>query len=435
MSPPRDAQLSAQAPLARGSHLGRYEIVRELGAGGMGQVYLARSVATPGFQKLVAIKRVTADAASRDVAELLLQEAALTANLHHPNIAQVYDAGIADGFPFFAMEYIHGESLTRVLKELARRGRGLSLQNALWIVSSVAAGLHYAHEKLQPDGRPWDLVHRDVSPNNIMITFDGMVKVIDFGVAKALARPGSARAVSTRPGTVKGNLRYMSPEQFLGGTLNRQSDLFSLGIVLFELTTGTRWQRERDDQLAVQAMLLAPLPRPSERRAGYPAELEAIVNKTLARDARERYATTQELQLALQAFAQSQGTSLSNVELGESMRQLFAERANMSTERELVDLGTPVRGAQGHALGPSGTLRIEPAAGGGVVNARVGAVGGRVEGAAAALAGGTLPLAQHRAPEGGHAGDTGATRFRLGLMAFVVCGLLAVVVAFVLLRR
>jgi eukaryotic-like serine/threonine-protein kinase len=347
------AQSADKPELPRGAWLGRYQLLRPLESGGMGQLYLARASEVPGFEKLVVLKRVLAtEPYHPDFGRMLFDEARLMASLHHPNIAQVYDAGMDGDCPYFTMEYVHGENLTRLLTALSKRGRGLTLSNALWIVMSAAAGLHYAHEKRLPNGEPWGIVHRDVSPGNIMISFDGVVKVIDFGIAKAVAR-----SVATRPGMVKGNLRYMSPEQFLGAPLTRQSDLFSLGIVLFELTTGTRWQRERDDQLAAQQMVHGPLPLPSERRSGYPAELEAIVLKALARAPAERFADAQQLQQALASFAAQQALVPSNIELGHTLSQLFAERAALSTQRELLD-------APGHTppahqpLGAGGTLKI-----------------------------------------------------------------------------
>ncbi|HEX2735281.1 MAG TPA: serine/threonine-protein kinase [Polyangiaceae bacterium] len=419
--------------LDRGTWLGRYEVLRPLGAGGMGQVYLARTQGLPGFEKLVALKRVLPEHDARaDFAQMLLHEARLMASLHHPAIAQVYDAAIADEIPFMVMEYVHGESLAKVLVELARRGRGLSLKNALWIVSSVAAALHYAHEKLQPDGAPWRIVHRDVSPNNVMITFDGTVKVIDFGVAKAVAQ-----RTQTRPGTLKGNLRYMSPEQFLGTELDRKSDIFSLGIVLFELTTGTRWQRERDDQLAAQAMLHNPLPRPSERRSGYPHTLESIVLKALARDPAQRFATAQELQQALQDFASQQNLVLSNIELGGVMQTLFAERARSSTQRELLaEASNPKEQsnavatnaeAQAAQFGPNGTLLLsEPIDGISGPEPEVGSASAAAEPHLNEGAGRTLRLAAEDAPALPEARRLPLTAIAVSLALALVAGLIAV---------
>jgi serine/threonine protein kinase len=205
-----------------------------------------------------------------------------------------------------------------VLKAAARKKRGLSRANAIWIVMNVAAGLYYAHCKRRPDGSPLGLIHRDVSPNNIMLSHEGGVKLVDFGVAMAIAR-----SAKTTPGAIKGNVRYMSPEQSLGEPLDARSDIFSLGIVLFELTTGTRFQREKDDYWAVQKMLNEPLPRPSERKPDYPPELERIVLKALAKNPADRFSNAQEFQLALEEFARETKLPASSVSMARTMADLF----------------------------------------------------------------------------------------------------------------
>ncbi len=323
--------------LARGQRLGRFEILRRLDAGGMGEVYAARSQAQEGFVKLVAIKVLLPGDSLDRPEQQLWDEARVMGSLHHPNIAQVYEAGRVDGRAFFAMEYVHGQSLSHTLARLAQRGRGLSLENALWIVKSVAAALHYAHDKRSPDGRPALIVHRDVCPANIMLTYDGTAKLIDFGVAKA-----ATTTPKTAPGTIKGNLRYMSPEQLIGTALDRRSDVFSLGIVLFELTTGTRFIRERDDQRAAQVVLNGKLPRPSERRSGYSPALESIVMTALARSPDSRYPDARALQQAIEEFARDEQLVLSDIELSQTMQQLFGDSAELSTQRDLLaTLGLP----------------------------------------------------------------------------------------------
>ncbi len=336
--------MSAASPdlLAAGSRLGKYEILRLLNVGGMGELYLARTAGIEGFEKLVALKRILPQFAARsEFEQMLLDEARLMATLHHPNIVQVYDVGRHDGSTFFTMEYVHGENLRNVLKAAASRARGLSLSNALWIVSNVAAGLHYAHEKKRADGTPLLMIHRDVSPNNIMLTHDGAIKLVDFGVAKAVARQAK-----TTPGAIKGNVRYMSPEQCLGDPMDRRSDIFSLGIVLFELTTGTRWIRERDDYQAVQKMLNEPFPRPTERRTKYHPELERIVMRALARQPEDRFQTARELQREIEEFALENKLALSSVVMGETMHGLFESSANWSTERELQRVNKTLASSQ-----------------------------------------------------------------------------------------
>jgi hypothetical protein len=188
-------------------------------------------------------------------------------------------------------------------------------------VQSVAAGLHYAHELKDAGGKPLGIVHRDVSPHNVMITFDGSVKLVDFGIATARISKNQAL-----PGSIQGNLRYMSPEQCAGEQVDRRSDLFSLGVLLFELTTGTRLHRENDDGDIVRRIVDGPIPMPSSRRKDYPPELERIVMKALERERSLRYSTAQELQVDLESFGQAQGVLPSNVALAQFMREIFAER-------------------------------------------------------------------------------------------------------------
>ncbi len=340
--------------LQPGTRVGRYEILRPLDSGGMGQLYLARSFGGEGFEKLVALKRIVAtDTTSREVlTRALLDEAQLMGALHHPNIAQVYDAGTHHDGAFYAMEYVHGRSVREIVSTLAKRGRGLSLGNALWIARSAAAALRYAHDKRGTDNEPLGIVHRDICPSNIMVTLGGTVKLIDFGIAKSVTRKAH-----TTPGTVKGNLRYMSPEQYLGMPLDGRSDIFSLGIVLFELTTGTRWLRERDDLQAAQQMLHGDYPSPSERRVGYPTGLEAIVTQALARDRNLRHRDAEELERQLDEFIREQQLDQSELAMSAAMRELFPEGRELSTQQVLA------QPAQKTALlGPtpaaSGTLRL-----------------------------------------------------------------------------
>src|SRR5262245_42270613 len=212
-----------------GSRLGKYRIRRLVTVGGMAEIYVARTAGIEGFEKEVIVKRILPHlAADPEFVQMFLDEARLAATLHHPNIVQVYDIGRDEehGY-FFSMERVHGHDLGRVLAAAADRKRGLALEHALSIVAGLAAGLHYAHEQ--------GIVHRDVSPSNVLVTYDGCVKVVDFGVAKAMANRSK-----TRDGAIKGKVSYMSPEQWRGLTVDRRSDVFALGILLFELTTGKR---------------------------------------------------------------------------------------------------------------------------------------------------------------------------------------------------
>ncbi|HXU61109.1 MAG TPA: serine/threonine-protein kinase, partial [Polyangia bacterium] len=218
--------------------VGRYEPIRRLAVGGMAEIFLARlpGVGIEGFEKLVVLKRILPQhALDPDLLRMFVDETRLSATLTHPHVTEVYDVGTDGDAPFFAMEYVHGANLRELLRAQARRGPGpLPLGPALTIVAAAADGLHYAHERLGPGGEPLGIVHRDVSPSNVLVSFDGAVKVSDFGIAK-----WAFQRTRTQEGTLKGKFAYMSPEQCRGRPVDRRSDVFALGTILFELTTGT----------------------------------------------------------------------------------------------------------------------------------------------------------------------------------------------------
>ncbi len=321
---------SGVSPLKRGSRIGKYTVLRLLATGGFAEVYLVQSRGPEGFAKLLVAKRLLPQLANQpDFVELFLDEARLAARFRHPNLAQVYDFGRSEAGHFLAMEYIEGESLANVIRAAAQKGRGMSLVNSLRVVQSLAAGLHYAHELRDRDGSSLSIVHRDVSPQNVMLTFDGNIKLLDFGIASAR----SSRAVPT-PQVVRGSLRTMSPEQCAGKPLDRQSDVFSLGVLLFELTTGTLLHRETDESSIRAQILDGPWPLPSTRRPNYPRELERIVMKALERDRGRRYSTAEALQLELEAFARVEGHVASNIGLSEFMREILGEPPATGDELE-----------------------------------------------------------------------------------------------------
>ncbi len=306
----------ADAPRAR---VGRYEVLRRIAVGGMAELFLARSASIEGFEKLVALKRMLPTLANdAEFVQMFLEEARIAATLQHSNIVQVYDVGRVDGDYFFAMEFLHGSDLSGVMRALA--GGMIPLAHVIHTCAAVCAGLHHAHEQTLA-GRPLGIVHRDVSPQNIFVTFDGGVKLVDFGIAKA-----ALRQAKTRTGTLKGKIRYMSPEQCQSLPLDRRSDVFSLCIVLWELTTGRRLYSGRGDLDVLRAIVDRDATRPSLVAPAYPPELERIVMRGLARDPAERYATAQELQTDLEAYAHRAGLMLSAGSLRGFMRDLFVER-------------------------------------------------------------------------------------------------------------
>ncbi|MCL4223778.1 MAG: serine/threonine protein kinase [Myxococcales bacterium] len=309
--------------LPAGTRLGRYELIRRLATGGMAELYLARAGGISGFEKLVALKRILPQYAQHeDFVRMFLDEARLTATIQHANVAQVYDIGQCDDGLFFTMEFVHGADLRTVLHALARRGQAMPLADALTIAIGAAAGLHAAHERCAADGAPLGIIHRDVTPSNVLVSFEGCVKLIDFGIAKA-----ERRTTETRAGTLKGKIAYMSPEQCLGEPLDRRSDVFSLGIVLFEASTGTRLFRTDNEFAALRQIVDEDAPSPASRRPGYPPGLEAIVMRALRRDRAERYPTALALQLDLEELARREGLAVSTAHLAAFMRVLLPERA------------------------------------------------------------------------------------------------------------
>ena len=302
--------------------LGRYVIVKHLAQGGMADVLLARANGIEGFERYVVIKRIRADVArdARYVA-MFLDEARLAASLHHHNILGANDIGQEDGEYFFAMDYLHGEDARRLLMAVSGKEERIPIEHIITIATAAAAGLHYAHEQRGVDRRPLGIVHRDVSPANIMIGYDGSVKVADFGIAKA-----EQRSTETNSGTLKGKVAYMSPEQCVGEHVDRRSDVFSLGIVLYELVTTRRLFKGDNDFLTMSSIVLGYIPPPSTYRPDLPPALEAIIQKALASKRDDRYATTDELRIALEEFANAAGISRSSTGLADYLKAQFGHR-------------------------------------------------------------------------------------------------------------
>jgi tRNA A-37 threonylcarbamoyl transferase component Bud32 len=342
-----------------GHRLGKYQLIRRLAVGGMAEIYLARAQGIEGFEKVVVCKRILPQhALDPELRRMFLDEARLMATLTHPHITQVYDVGTDGDAPFFAMEYVHGANVREILKA-AGKGDPLPLEHAIAIVAGAAAGLHYAHEKQDPQGRPLHIVHRDVSPSNVLVTYDGSIKVSDFGIAK-----WSAQRTQTQEGALKGKFAYMSPEQCRGEPLDRRSDVFALGTLLFELSTGSPPFSGASDYVLLNQIVRQPTPRPvlSAREGAYPGELEQIVMRALAKAPADRYATAQDLQLALEGFAREQRLVVSPVELGRYMQRLFADRIQAWTlaQQSGKSLGEHLAEVAGQVHAP-GAARLTPA--------------------------------------------------------------------------
>ena len=304
------------------SKVGRYEIIKHLASGGMADLLLARASGIGGFERHVAIKQIRdTEAGDEDFVKMFLAEARLSAALHHQNIIQVHDIGEEHGRPYFAMEYVHGEDLRTILKKLRDLNQQPALHNVIAIGVGAATALHHAHEQLGVDRKPLGIVHRDISPGNILVGYDGSTKVADFGIAKA-----ALCAVVTQAGILKGKVPYMAPEQCLGNGVDRRSDVFSLGIVLYELTTVRRLFKAPNDYEIMRMIVHGDVPRPSLKRPDLPAGLQAVLLKALARSPDDRYQTADEMRAALEAVAGANGLVPSLAGLAEMMRQLFGRR-------------------------------------------------------------------------------------------------------------
>jgi serine/threonine-protein kinase len=329
--------------------VGRYEVISHLATGGMAQIFLARQTGLGSFERHVVLKTIVRERASdQRFVMMFLDEAKLAATLNHQNVAQVYEVDQADGAYFMAMEYVHGENARAILEMTIRRGWTIPLELALMIVGGAAAGLHHAHERRGKGGQPLNIVHRDVSPANIMVGFDGSVKVLDFGIAKA-----EERATKTLGGTIKGKYGYMSPEQCKGKQIDRRSDIFALGIVLYELTTLRRAFKGNDDFETMKLIVAGDYMRPSVAVPGYPRELDQIVQTALAADPAARFQTAQQLLEALDAFAVREKLTGTNTALGRYMVQLFGSKKEpwvATTSQDATEISDPAVGAAAAAV-------------------------------------------------------------------------------------
>jgi TonB family protein len=319
--------------------LGRYSVLKHLASGGMADVLLARSDGIEGFERHVVLKRIKAEhAKDKRFIKMFLDEARVAAGLHHQNIVQVYDIGEDSGEFFFAMEYLHGEDLRKLLSAVSKTKGHMPLGVVCAILSAAASGLHYAHTR-----KGLNIVHRDVSPSNILIGYDGAVKVVDFGIAKA-----AMRQVETHSGSLKGKVSYMSPEQCKGEGIDRRSDIYALGVLLYELATTTRLFKGDNDYLVMDSIVNGKVPLPRVRRPDLPNDLSSIIMRTLSIDANRRYQTADDLRVALDSFTERHNLNASTSAVASYMKKIFGERPEPWHEAETapnVDVEGPTQAA------------------------------------------------------------------------------------------
>ncbi|WP_205507681.1 serine/threonine protein kinase, partial [Myxococcus vastator] len=352
------------APEARS--LGKYEVLCRLSTGGMAEIFLASQRGLAGFHKLVVLKQILPDIrGEEEFVRMFLDEAKVTAAFNHPHIAQVYDLDIADGELFLSMEFVPGATLVEVARACRQANTPIPMGYSLMAVRDTAVALHYAHTFTDPLGRPSPVIHRDVAEKNIMVTYEGVTKLLDFGIAKSMAR-----ASRTAVGMVKGTSGYMSPEQILGEPLDARSDLFSLGVVLHECLTGMRLFYAKQAEAMMNAVLRCEVTPPSRTNKHVPPELDAIVMRALSRRREDRYASTLEFARAIERAV---GPLIWHPEQSsELMLRLFSDRRDqtrqllMSGQNDTGDTTGVVNLAKVMAMGaepselPTGGVTLPP---------------------------------------------------------------------------
>ncbi|HLK99586.1 MAG TPA: serine/threonine-protein kinase [Myxococcaceae bacterium] len=326
----------------QGEQIGKFQVITRLSVGGMAELFLGFTAGPGGFRKYVALKRILPDVRTNEqFVRMFLDEARITAAFNHPNIAQVYELGEEDDGLYLAMEFISGQDLERVASAHRRRGERVPLGMSLSVMRDVCHALHYAHTFTDPSGRASPIIHRDVAQKNIMVTYDGVVKLLDFGIAKA--RNSLER---TRVGTVKGTAGYMSPEQVRGLPLDGRSDVFSVGVVLWELVTGERLFAAENEREEMKKILDAPIVSPRQKTPGVSEELASVILRALERNPGTRWPNAKELARALEQvggellFDSDQRAAL--------MRGLFEHK--MQTTRALLEMADPRQSGELAAL-------------------------------------------------------------------------------------
>jgi eukaryotic-like serine/threonine-protein kinase len=356
------AHVSSSHPIQRS--IGRYALCGEIARGGMATVHLGRLIGPIGFSRTVAIKKLHPQyAKDPEFTAMLLDEARLAVRISHPNVVSILDVvPIEDGL-YLVMEYVHGEAFGRLLKNARQKGFRVSPHITISVIAGALHGLHAAHEAKSELGKPLGIVHRDISPQNIMVGVDGVARVLDFGIAKA-----AVRAQSTRQGQVKGKLPYMSPEQLRFGDVDRRTDLYAVAVVLWESITGRRLFSGSTDGQTLKMILNGQVDPPSTLMPGLPEALDQAVMRGLSRDASQRFATAKEMAIALERILAPATAS----EVGEWVEanagEMLGKRAQLVADTECASSGaysaanvpTPDTTPESlRATLPNGKLRVD----------------------------------------------------------------------------
>lgn len=370
----------AQGDPKKNIRFGKYTLIDRIAVGGMAEIFLARQAGIENFEKTIVIKRIRPHLSKQpNFVKMFLNEAKLAAQLNHPNIVQIYDLGKIGESYFIAMEYVFGRDMRRIIPKADSLGIPFPMVYALKIASSVCEGLYYAHQKTDTYGTALNIVHRDVTPENIFVSFDGTVKVLDFGIAKA-----ANQIEQTRAGEIKGKLSYMSPEQCMGKQLDNRSDLFSLGTVLYEWLTGFKLFTGDSEVAILKSITEGKIYAPSYFKADIPEAVEAILMKALEKDRERRYQTAWDMQYDLDQFLSQYEFTPSNIHLANFLKQLFDDELEEEKQRltrlrepgapgpeevveeeaeEIISTIEPISESQGLGDGQGKTVTIDLASG------------------------------------------------------------------------
>jgi eukaryotic-like serine/threonine-protein kinase len=328
---------------------GKYYLLERINVGGMAEVFKAKATGVEGFERLVAVKRILPSIAEdEEFITMFVDEAKIAVQLTHANIGQIFDLGRVEGSYFIALEYVHGKDMRAIFNRARQRAEFLPIPLSCYVIMKLCEGLDYAHNKHDGSGTFLNLVHRDVSPQNILVSYEGEVKIIDFGIAKAVGKSGRTQA-----GILKGKFGYMSPEQVEGLEIDRRSDVFGVGICLYELLTGERLFTAETDFATLEKVRSADFPPPSSANARIPEELEQIVMRSLARDREVRYQTALQLHDDLQSFMRTSTATFSRKDLSSYMHRVFAEEIAKETARdqEYAQMDPSAGASDGRGLG------------------------------------------------------------------------------------
>jgi serine/threonine protein kinase len=309
--------------VGEGQVLGRYELLLRVAQGGMARVWAARLHGSRGFRKLVAVKTILPGVMDGDrLEQMFLEEATLASGIHHPNVVDTLELGEQDGVLFMVLEWVDGEPLSLLMQESVKTG-GIPLPIAVSIVAQACKGIHAAHELTDETGAPLGVVHRDISPHNVLVTYSGIAKVVDFGIAKATHRSSAL----TETGEVKGKLAYMSPEQVRGRAVDRRTDVFALGTILYALTTGTHpWKGDHPGATTERLISERPAKPPSAYRDDYPEALEAVVLQALQKDPEKRFPSAERMLAALEDAVPTSLEGNSEARIADFMKILLGPR-------------------------------------------------------------------------------------------------------------